>query len=70
MAMTKKHYQAFADLMHDVRGLEIPKEWGGDFAATYLIGYIEERMAYLFEYDNERFDRQRFEKWCEEGTDR
>jgi len=66
MAMTRKHYQAFADLINSARR-EINSEGIPDdfnIGKHYTIGWIASSMAFLFEDYNPRFDRKKFMEAC------
>lgn len=72
MAMTKKNYQAFADLMYEALQTELPAGAVNtpEQARQFLLGYITAGLESIFERDNERFDSKRFRDWCHNGTDK
>lgn len=63
MAMTKKHYQATADVLRSVYqdyGVAESPDPLFHLAMKSLAG----RMAVLFQVDNPRFDREKFMEAC------
>jgi len=57
--MTKKDYQKFATMLNNI------KELKGHCKQTF--NKIVEEIGTIFAQDNSRFDRDKFEKWVNEG---
>jgi len=67
MAMTRKHYQAFADMINGARediqcDLPVLDDFNG--GKHYTLGWLASQIAYMFEDDNPRFDRAKFMAAC------
>jgi hypothetical protein len=65
--MTRKHYQAFADLINNAREdiqCEMPVLNYFDGGKHYTLGWIASQLAFLLEDDNPRFDRVKFLAAC------
>lgn len=63
MAMTRKHYQEVADILHDVH-LEYSAADSPDPLFHLAMRAIAGRMAVMFTLDNPRFDREKFMEAC------
>jgi hypothetical protein len=59
---TRRHYEAVARALSAARVAAGPKR-------NPNLHEIEAALAWLFEEDNERFDRRRFFEACEAGLD-
>lgn len=59
--MTRKHYQAFAE-MHRVLLINLPPDPDGIASHTLLL--VATKTADIFAADNPRFDRPRFYTAC------
>jgi len=64
MAMTRKHYQAFAQIIKDER--EALKLLDPNMVAVANVStfIMANKMATIFAHDNPQFDRERFFKAC------
>lgn len=56
MSMSKRHYEAFAKILRELREDVEVKEATGE----YVVNVMTWRLADLFAEDNERFDSARF----------
>lgn len=57
--MSRKNYQEFANLISDTL-----QRYQGSTAATTALSEVAVGMASIFEYDNSRFDADKFYRAC------
>lgn len=55
MAMTRKNYEAVAQVLRQVR-----QDWKGEGDVQVALSYVASGLAGVFAADNQRFDRTKF----------
>ena len=66
----QRHYEVIAELLQDAqRHVDLVNGGWADahIAANETLGYVTDLMSGLFDRDNGRFDRGRFERACVVG---
>ena len=68
MSMTRKHYQAFADMMAELKPQTVSEDYydpatTGTYLENQMFYSIMQGMGSVFKEDNPRFDEERFAKW-------
>lgn len=58
---SKRHYEDMARIIYD--GQEYASEWGGAVAAV-AIESVKRSIIQMFEADNDKFDRKKFNAAC------
>ena len=65
MSMTKKDFEAIADIVRGNRPTAQPFRTDWDEGRDYCLDNVAEELADYFESINPNFDRVRFEKACD-----
>jgi hypothetical protein len=64
MAMSRKHYREVAEIINGANGEVFDTELSPAYVQGWLLSYVASGLATLFEYDNARFDRDKFMEAC------